>query len=170
MTASTRKPTACDDAKLEREVRAGRKFSVSEAIGRAAGGLLKGASPVTRKRQAEVEIESILERHLRDTEGALAIVLLRQVSSSEALLGSYDDATAALRRFVEGILGSEERLRQFVISVDAMWGRTYVEQPHFEREGQPPDADDPYTLEGVRDKLADLLKRLQDSRGGPSRE
>ncbi len=163
MTDSSRKPPDRDDAKIEREVRAGRKFSVSEAIGRAAGGLLKGASPVTRKRQAEVEIEGILERRLRDSEGALAVVLLRQVSGSEALLASYEDPTAALRRFVEGILGSEARLRQFVTSVDAEWGRAYLEPPHFDREGQPPDADDPYTLEGVRDKLADLLGRLHDS-------
>lgn len=123
---------------------------------------MKGASPVTRKRQAEVEIKSVLEHHLRDAEGALAIVLLLEVSGSQELLASYDDATAALRSFVESLLGSEARLRRFVTSVDAEWGRIYYEPPHFDREGQPPDSGDPYTQGGVCDKLSELLESLRD--------
>jgi hypothetical protein len=160
MTDRKPKPPSPEDAEIEREALAGREFSLADAVFRSAGGLLKGTSPVTRKRQAEVEIESILEHHLRDTEGALAIVLLRQVSGSEALLASYDDATAALRRFVEDILSSEERLRRFVTRVDAEWGHIYLERPHFQAEGQPPDADDPYPLAGVRAKLTALLESL----------
>ena len=51
------------DADLERAVRAERKFSLAEAIGRMAGpGAMKGASPVTRKRQAEAELQEYLAR------------------------------------------------------------------------------------------------------------
>ena len=50
------------DADLEREIRNARKFTLEEAIGRMAGpGAMKGESPIARKRQAELEIESWLK-------------------------------------------------------------------------------------------------------------
>ena len=63
------------DAEIEREIQTNRKFSLSEAIGRMAGGLMKGGSPVTRKRQAELEIDEYLRRHLVDSGGVLRSVL-----------------------------------------------------------------------------------------------
>ena len=46
-----------EGADLERQIRADRKFSLSEAIRRmGGGGLMKGASPVSRTRQAEMAI------------------------------------------------------------------------------------------------------------------
>jgi hypothetical protein len=53
---SDEQPKASSDAdkELEREVRAGRKVSVPEAIGRLAGpGMMKGVSPVPPKQQAQ---------------------------------------------------------------------------------------------------------------------
>ena len=77
------KPTAKTDEDLEAEIREGRKFTLEEAIGRMAGkDLMKGASPVTRKRRAELRIEGYLETHFIDSEGALETVLLRRVSNS----------------------------------------------------------------------------------------
>ena len=50
MSDNPSKPSAESDAKLERQIRAERKFTLEEAIGRMAGpGSMKGASPVTRK-------------------------------------------------------------------------------------------------------------------------
>lgn len=50
---------------IEREIRANRRFSLTEAIGRlAGGGFMKGASPVSRKRQAELDIDEYLRRQL----------------------------------------------------------------------------------------------------------
>ena len=149
------------DEEIEREIRSRRKFSISEAIGRSAGDLLKGASPITRKQQAEFEVEEYLERHLSDPEGALAIVLLRSVTTSSTLLESYDEPLAALARVVEGLLASEERLERFVTRVDGEWGRMYSERPFFERPGQLPDADDPYTRDSVRSALSALAETLQ---------
>ncbi len=150
-----------DDAAIEREVRSGRKFSLSEAIGRAGGDLMKGASPVTRRRQAEVEIELHLDRHLRDGEGALQTVLLRRVRESEDLLASaYDAPLSTLREWTLGVLSKEARLGRLVSAVDAEWGRMYGERPHFEREGAPEDPGDPYTRASVRVALEALLETL----------
>ena len=58
MSNDPRERSPESDADLEREIRAQRKFSLAEAIGRMAGpGMMKGVSPVTRKRQAEAAIE-----------------------------------------------------------------------------------------------------------------
>ena len=82
---------------LEREIRAGRAFSLSEAIGRmAGGGMMKGGSPVTRQRQAEIAIEDYLLHHLNEAGGVLGRVLLRQVRASERLLADYDRPLVAL--------------------------------------------------------------------------
>lgn len=134
---------------------------MAEAIGRAGGDLLKGTSPVTRKRQAEVEIELHLDQHLRDAEGALHVVLVRQIRESDTLLASvYAHPLSTLGEWIRGVLASEGRLRRLVTSVDAEWGRLYCERPHFEREGSPADPRDPYTLESVRETLERLLETL----------
>ena len=162
MSEEPPKPLDPDDAQIEREIRSRRKFSLAEAIGRAGGDLLKGASPVTRKRQAELQIEQFLERRLADSEGALRIVLLRRVSASERLVAAgYDQPLAVLAGVTGHLLESEERLEGFVRAVDAEWGRIYSERPHFELAGRPPDREDPYTRASVREALTRLLEALE---------
>lgn len=151
------------DRELEREIREHRKFSLAEAIGRMGGGdLMKGASPVTRERQAELLLERFLESHLRDSEGALHRVLLRRaVASEEMLEDSYDRPLLAPAKYCQRLLDSETGLQSFVRAVDAEWGRMYLERPRFERPGQPPADDDPYTHDSVATKLRRLLSELQ---------
>lgn len=149
------------DAELEREIRADRKFSLSEAIGRmAGGGMLKGVSPVSPKRQAEELIEDILRRHLTDAGGVLVPVLLRQVRQSDRLLADFDKPLTVLADYVRQVLASEYRLQELVREADVEWGRVFGERPHFERPGGTPDSDDPYTLESVREALSRLLGKL----------
>jgi len=156
-----------EDLDLERKIRAERKFSLAEAIGRLGGsGLLKGTSPITQKRQSELKIEQYLERHLTDSEGALEVVLLRQVRESDIFLEmNFSNPLGAIAGYLVRVLDTEPRLQSFVRSVDAEWGRMYQERPHFQKEGlqkegQPPDADDPYTFASVRQKLERLLDTL----------
>lgn len=157
------KPKHYDTAEVERDVLVHGDHSLAAAIGRAGGDLMKGASPVTRKRQAELEIEHYLEAHLRDAEGALLVVLQRRVRESGDLLAtSYDQPLSALVRVVEGLLESEEGLQGFVRAVDAQWGRIYLERPHFQRPGQKPHRDDPYTFSSVRATLSTLRDELRD--------
>ena len=163
---SDQEKKAADQAasRIQREIREGRKFSLAEAVGRMGGSdLLKGASPVTRKRQASALIEQYLERHLIDSEGALLAVLLRRVKESETLLKrGYDQPLNTLADICERMLGSEPLLQAFVNEVDAEWGRMYREPPHFQRDGQAPDPQDPYTFSSVRVRLAQLVEKIQD--------
>lgn len=157
------------DAELEREIRADRKFSLSEAIGRmAGGGLLKGVSPVSPKRQAEELIEDFLRHHLTDAGGVLVPVLLRQVGQSDRLLADFDKPLTVLADFARLVIGSEYRLQELVREADVEWGRAFGERPHFERPGCEPDPDDPYTMESVRDALSRLIGKLEAGGNTPA--
>jgi hypothetical protein len=163
MSEEKKERASAEDAELEREIRLDRKFSLAEAIGRLGGsGMLKGTSPVTPKRQAELEIEQYLESHLVDSAGALEVVLLRRVKESEMLLNKgYDQPLEVLALFCERILSSEGLLQDFVRDVDAEWGRIYLERPHFQQQGRPPDPEDPYTFSSVRAALSGLTAKLR---------
>jgi hypothetical protein len=148
------------DAEIERETRTNRKFSLSEAIGRIAGGdFMKGGSPVTRKRQAELEIDEYLRRHLGDSGGVLRSVLSRHLGES-LLNGDYDQPLATLAECIRRILASEHLLEEFVRDADAEWGRVHDEPPYFQMPSRPPHRDDPYTIDSVRLALFQLRDRL----------
>lgn len=158
----------CEDAKrsesdveLEREIRANRKFTLEEAIGRLAGpGAMKGESPVARKQQAEIEIGTWLRAHLHDSGGALEAVLHRRVSESETLLNNFAEPLVALSHYCRRVLDSDYCLQELVRDADVQWGRTMGERPCFETAGSPPRPDDPYTVESVRGILGALLQEL----------
>jgi hypothetical protein len=154
------------EAELQREIRRGRKFTLAEAIGRLAGpGAMKGASPIARLQQAEVEIEYWLKRHLRDAEGALHTVLLRAVKESDLLLNNHEQPLIVLAACCQRVLDSEYRLRELVRSADAEWGRVYRERPYFDTEGAAPHPSDPYTVDSVRRDLDGLLEQLAAAAG-----
>jgi hypothetical protein len=159
--SENRDPPTEKDAELEREIRADRKFSLSEAIGRmAGGGLMKGVSPVTPKRQAEEAIEEYLRHNLKDAGGVLGGVLLRNVQQSDLLLSDFEHPLVVLVGYLRAVLGSDYLLRDLVRQADVEWGRVFGERPHFETAGRPPDPDDPYTHDSVRLTLTRLVEKL----------
>ncbi len=152
-----------DKQAVEREARAGREFSVADAINAAGGGdLMKGASPVSRKRQAQLTMKQALREHLSDIEGALRTVLLRRLTESEALLhAGYENPMAALADYVARLLQSDAALRRLVHEADIEWGRANDTRPFFEKEGEPPHPDDPYTSASVQAQLTAFSEKLQ---------
>lgn len=154
------------DAELEREIRAGREFSLADAIGRMAGpGAMKGASPVARLEQAQAEIDSWLRRHLTDACGALHVVLHRRVQACDQLLSHCDQPLVVLAGYCRRMLGSEYDLKEIVREADVEWGRVYNERPYFEKDGAPPNADDPYTVDSVRRALSGVITLLAAGAG-----
>ena len=151
------------ESDVEQETLWGRKFSLTEAIARlAGGGLLKGDSPVPGKRQAEFKVEQYLEQNLIDSAGALETVLLRRVRDSEIFLTrGHEKPLTTFAVMTEHLLNSEKLLRDFVAEVDREWGRFYRERPRLERPGVEPEEDDPYTVSSVRSTLTGLLDKLR---------
>ena len=161
MSDNQNKQPSASDAELEREIRQGREFTLEEAIGRMAGpGAMKGVSPITRLQQAVAEIQEYLDRHLVDAAGALSVALLRQVKESDLLLKSFEQPLVALAGYVRHVLGSEYALKELVREADVEWGRVFDERPYFDRDGCPPEAGDPYSLESVRAALVQLIETL----------
>jgi len=149
------------DAAIEREIRLGRKLTAKDLLAQMAGpGALKGASPVSRVLQAETEVGTWLGDNLADTCGALRVVLHRHLKGSNLLLDNLDQPLVAVGAFCRRLVTTDNLLRDIVGEADIEWGRMMDERPHFEREGTPPDPDDPYTIEGVRTALHDALRRL----------
>jgi hypothetical protein len=156
---STPEPSADDE--LEREIREGRKFTLEEAVARMVGpGGMKGESPITRLRQAEVEIGNWLATHLADAGGALGAVLHRHIRRSELLLTKFEQPLVALSSYCQQLLANEFSLQELVRDADVEWGRLMGERPHFEKPGSPPNPDDPYTIESVRRTLTNVVQQL----------
>lgn len=161
MTDKQPKTTSNADKELEREIRADRKFSLAEAIGRMAGpGMMKGVSPVPLREQAVVAIDEHIRKNLLDGAGILRGVLLRFVKESDLLLDNFDKPLATLESYVRRVLDTEYLLQELVRETDAEWGRTFGERPFFEKPGQPANPDDPYTVESVRVSLQKLFETL----------
>src|SRR5215468_1084663 len=114
-------PPPSEESDLEREIRSGRQFSLSEALGRMGGGdMLKGASAVSPERQAELAIDDYLRRHMTDPGGVLRIVLLRDLG--ENLLGAdYDHPLDILKIHIGRLLESEAPLEVLVRALDVEW-------------------------------------------------
>jgi hypothetical protein len=147
-------------AAIEREARANRKFSLNEAIGQLAGGeFTKGGTPITRKRQAELELDEYLRRHLVDSGGVLKNVLSRHLGES-LLNRGYHQPLVALAEYVQRMLASAQLLEEFVREADAEWGRVHGERPYFQIPGRTPHRDDPYTIDAVRLALFQLSEKL----------
>ncbi len=145
----------------EEEIRKERKFSITEAISRAAAGNLKGASPVPLTRQALMNLETILDTRLIDSDGSLRATLHQRLNSNLPLLDRHrDKPVEALKELLTGLLASESALNNLVRDTDARWGRDYQERPRFNKPGQEPKPDDPYTPNGVRTALQNLLDQI----------
>lgn len=157
--ASSKKPNP--DKELDPSPLQGRKFSLADAIGRAGQGTLKGASPVSPSVQLFLGIQNILETQLMDPEGSLTRTILAQCESNPPFLARHHGhPEAALQEYLKQILRSAANLEQLVRETDARWGQQYNERPYFEKPGQAAAADDPYTVEGVRQLLDILLEHL----------
>ena len=146
---------------IQREILAGRKFSLAEAIGRDGGDFLKGESPVPKLVQATTEINTFIAINLQDSSGALQAVLQTWISTDEAGVSkNLDSPLTALKQMLDNIIDNSELLYELVRQVDFQWGKMYDERPYFQSPGQPPHPDDEYTHESVEEKLKSLLTKL----------
>jgi hypothetical protein len=124
---------------------------------------MKGASPVSRVKQAEIEIESWLQGHFDDAAGAFRTVLQRRIRGSPLLLDNLDRPLAALGDYCRDVCASDYLLEELVREADVEWGRAMDERPYFEKGGSAPDPNDPYTVESVRAALRGALAQLPDT-------
>ena len=103
---------------IQREILAGRKFSLAEAIGREGGDFLKGGSPVPKLVQATTEINTFIAINLQDSSGALQAVLQTWISTDEAGVSkNLDSPLTALKQMLDNIIDNSELLYELVRQV-----------------------------------------------------
>jgi hypothetical protein len=146
---------------IRQDILQGRKFSLAEAIGREGGSFFKGESLIPKLLQAKAEINLFIDRHLTDPSGALKAVLQSLIASDEAYVSRHlDSALEALHEFLERLVRNPQVLYELVRRVDVKWGQLSGERPYFQRPGEAPHPEDPYTHESVRQQLVELLDSL----------
>jgi hypothetical protein len=152
------------EREIQREILAGREFSLAEVIGREGGDFLKGDSPVPKLVQVVTEINLFINQNLADNSGALQAVLHHWVKEDQARVSqNLDNPLLALVGILESIINHQELFYEFVKQVDFKWGQMYEEKPHFQRPGQAPHPDDEYTHESVLIQLQELLDRVKSN-------
>ncbi|MEO1125188.1 MAG: hypothetical protein AAFW84_01965 [Cyanobacteria bacterium J06635_15] len=162
--------TTLDNAALQRDILAGRPFSLAEAIGREGGDFLKGISPVPPLAQAIATVERFIDQHLLDSSGALKATLQRWATTDVRLsqqlhwqsLSAGELALVALHQIISELLNNPPLFYEFVRQVDMCWGQIYGEPPHFKVPGKPPHPDDEYAHASVHQALLDCLAHLTE--------
>jgi hypothetical protein len=150
-----------EDRQIQREILAGRKFSLAEAIGREGGDFLKGESPLPKLLQAKAEINLFIDRHLTDPSGALKAMLQTLVAADDVYISRHLSAPlGALRELLELLMDKPQVLYELVRQVDVRWGQLAGERPHFQKPEETPHPADKYTHELVQRQLAGLLESL----------
>ncbi|APB33742.1 hypothetical protein GlitD10_1421 [Gloeomargarita lithophora Alchichica-D10] len=155
-------PNPNDHTRIQREIRAGRPFSLAAVIAQEGSTFLQGESPVPPLIQARIVVNLYIKNQLVDAAGALKAVLQQWVNGDEQHLSKHlNHPLNALVERLGTLLNNPFLLTELVREVDCEWGRIYGQKPYFQKPGQPPHPDDPYTDASVRAQLHQLLTAIQ---------
>ena len=146
---------------LQRRIRAERKFSLGEAIGREGGSFLKGSQAmVPRPLRALATINGLIDRYLNDTDGALQLCLKRWVKIDGRIGQFLDEPLVALQLIVTDIVEQPQVLCEFSRQVAVEWGQLNGERPYFQKLGEDAHPEAAYSHDSIRGVLAVLVARL----------
>ncbi len=155
-------PSAPDPSKeIQREIRAGRQFSIAEAIAREGGSFMKGESTIPRPLRAIAEIKQCLGTHLNEPAGALCTTLHSWASEDIRLSRQLDTPLIALAQIITSILAEPTTFEEFARQVAIAHSQITGDRPQFQRLGQPPDPTAAHTHESIQAELTALLQQLQ---------
>ncbi|MEL6500022.1 MAG: hypothetical protein AAFO76_07455 [Cyanobacteria bacterium J06607_15] len=156
-------PEIDEELLLQQDIVEGRPYSLAEAIGREGGTFLKGESTVPKLVQVITQINTFIDRNLKDPPAALQAILHQWVKGDPRVSQYKETPLVALAEILQTILDNPNLLYELVRQVDIKWGQMYGERPHFQQPGEPPHPDDEYTHESVRQNILDLQTDLQVS-------
>ncbi|MEO1340699.1 MAG: hypothetical protein AAFV28_06035 [Cyanobacteria bacterium J06635_13] len=156
-------PEIDEELLLQQDIVEGRPYSLAEAIGREGGTFLKGESTVPKLVQVITQINTFIDRNLKDPPAALQAILHQWVKGDPRVSHYKETPLVALAEILQTILDNPNLLYELVRQVDIKWGQMYGERPHFQQPGEPPHPDDEYTHESVRQNILDLQTDLQVS-------
>ncbi|MFO8039289.1 MAG: hypothetical protein R6U67_07540 [Sodalinema sp.] len=155
--------TNLSDDDLRQDRLLGRKFTLADAIAAEGNNFFKGESPVPILLRAVTEINGFIDKHLRDSSGALKAVLQDWVKQDSCVSEHIDQPLIALEKILKSITSNSEVLYEFVRQVDFKWGQIYGDRPYFQKPGQSPHPEDEYTHTSVQQKMIELLDTLHNT-------
>ena len=146
---------------IEREIRAQRKFSLAEAIGREGGDFMKGESAIPRPLRAIAAINRFIAAHLPDSNGALSTTLQSWAKEDIRVSRHLDTPLTALAQILESLLNEPTTFQEFFRQVAIAQSKLTGDRPYFQKVGQPPHPDAQYSHKTVKSQLKSLLQSLQ---------
>ncbi len=150
-----------NDQNIENDIRLRQSFSIAGAISREGGDFLKGGSPVPLVVQAQTSAKNWLRENLHDTDGALLSILFERVNDHlELFAEDPDHPLEILKKQLLEYVNSEGLLIELVRKTDVKYGQIMNERPIFQKAGEPGRIDDPYTHEGVKETLLELIEKI----------
>ena len=146
---------------IEQEIRAQRRFSLAEAIGREGGGFMKGESAIPRPLRAITAINRFIAAHLSDPNGALSTTLQSWAKEDIRVSRHLDAPLTALAQILESLLSEPTTFQEFFRQVAIAQSKLTGDRPYFQKAGQSPHPDAQYSYAIVQSQLRDLLQSLR---------
>ncbi len=137
---------------LQAEIRAARKFSLAEAIGREGGSFMKGESMIPRPLRATTAINQFIAAHLTDPASALSSTLQAWAKDDIRIARQLDKPLVALMQIIESILSDPATFGEFARQVAIAQSRLTGDRAIFSPE---------MTHEPIKADLTALLVRLK---------
>lgn len=155
-------PSSAQNAdELQKEIRAQRKFSLAEAIGREGGSFMKGESTIPRPLRAIAQINQFIISHLANPTGALSTTLQNWASQDIRVSRQLDTPLIALAQIIESILAEPTTFYEFARQVAIAQSTLTGDRPYFQQPNSPPHPEADYAHHTIRTELATLLQALQ---------
>lgn len=141
---------------VQKEIRAGRKFSIAEAIGREGSSFMKGESAIPRPLRAANEIKQFITAHSRGSAGVLADELYLWTTADIRVSRQLDTPLVALAQVVESLLNEPTIFYEFARQVAIAEARLTGDRPYFQQPNQSPHPEATYTHDSIRQYLESI--------------
>lgn len=145
---------------LQREIRAERKFSLAEAIGRESAGFMKGESAIPRPLRATNAIKQFITAHLTDPTSALSTTLQSWATEDIRVSRHLDRPLIALTQILDSTLAEPTTFCEFARQVAIAQANLTGERPHFQQPNSIPHPNAHYTHSTIEAELLALLESL----------
>ena len=147
---------------IEREIRADRKFSLAEAIGREGGSFMKGESAIPRPLRAANEIKQFITTSSPEPAGVLASELTLWATADVRVSRQLDTPLVALAQIVNSLLAEPTVFYEFARRVAIAQSKLTGDRPYFQQPDQPAHPEADYTHHDIRQYLLDISDHLRD--------
>ena len=154
---------SADDALIDNvlaDIRATRKFSLADAIGKEAGSFLKSNAAIPRPIRAANILNHFIHTHTSESTGALSTTLQLWSRQDIRVSRQLDTPLNALDEIISSLLCEPTTFYEFARQVAIAHSQITGERPYFQSPNQPPNPKADYTYETIRTELKHLQKQL----------